>query len=154
MNEWRSTTSRIAVGAVSEEYILATAHSFTSQIMEVWEPFTNADTSLDESGLREIAYKAFDLAKKMGMQRAIFGFEPMGNLRLEEDGPLVPFESTTMDTSYSLETLHANEFDAVLFGLAPGLRKWGNSDGKELTNPSLIVKTDVLVIRIPYDTQS
>lgn len=141
-NEWRSSTARLVADVIDQRRIDKSAEGITQHIINIWKPVTHRDSQMDFGGLNHILKHAFTLARQLATQRAFFQFECSGP---SHNGKLVEVNPDLMSTAEGLEDEELGDSTlVVVFSLAPGLRKYGTSDGARLSSETLLlVKNDV-----------
>jgi hypothetical protein len=140
-HEWRSLTSRIISRRVTSEVIERCIRIVRRQCLL---PFQNSvapdNVDFDVTELESIIKSALELASNMAKQRASLKF------KFFDQGatPHVKYNTDVMCSPFDLKSIdEKRETRIVILTLAPGLFKYGTSEGTNFETGIPIVKTEV-----------
>lgn len=140
-HEWRSTTSRILSKTLTPLTITRSILVVRRAILKDFVLSLHPEPiDFDKEELNSIIEKALELATSIAKQRAHFRFKFFDQRTPEKQR----FSPETMASPFELGPLdEKKEARCVVLTLAPGLFKYGTSEGRDFEVCSTIMKTDV-----------
>jgi len=146
-HEWRSTTSRILSKTLTPLTITRSTLVVRRAILKDFILSLHPEPiEFDKEELNSIIEKALELATSIAKQRAHFQFKFFDQRTPEKQR----FSPETMASPFELGPLdEKKEARCVVLTLAPGLFKYGTSEGRDFEVCSTIMKTDVQTRVLP-----
>lgn len=128
--------------AVDPEHVASYLKEATESTFNKLEWFFVSEAQIDKVGLDQISIEACIIAKQLATQRAIFKLE---KINLSDEAIILPFDTSTMEARQAI----GDGPSRITLMVAPGLRKYGTSDGTKFSESTLLAKMDVHAVAMP-----